>query len=220
MIVECSFEWNAGYSEEVLPFTNNIPQKDGGTHLLGFRSALTRVINKYSNDRNSKKNKITLSGEDIKEGLSTFLGVKRRFEVHIDTAKTTFIDDYAHHPKEINALIKAIKEFYPARRIVGIFQPHLFSRTRDFMDEFANVLSKMDKVILLPIYPARELPIEDVNSEFLLDKIKHDNKVLINEQEKIFECILDELPKVVVTIGAGDIDLLVPKLKNYLLENA
>ena len=157
--------------------------------------------------------------EDIKEGLSTFLGVKRRFEVHIDTAKTTFIDDYAHHPKEINALINAIKEFYPARRIVGIFQPHLFSRTRDFMDEFANVLSKMDKVILLPIYPARELPIEGINSEFLLDKIKHDNKVLINEQEKIFECISDESPKVVVTIGAGDIDLLVLKVKNYLLEN-
>ena len=88
------------------------------------------------------------------------------------------------------------------------------------MDEFANVLSKMDKVILLPIYPARELPIEGVNSEFLLDKIKHDNKVLINEQERIFECVSDELPKVVVTIGAGDIDLLVPKLKNYLLENA
>jgi len=158
--------------------------------------------------------------EDIKEGLSTFLGVKRRFEVHVDTAKTTFIDDYAHHPKEINALINAIKEFYPARKIVGIFQPHLFSRTRDFMDEFANVLSKMDKVILLPIYPARELPIEGVNSEFLLDKIKHDNKVLINEQEKIFECVSDDSPKVVVTIGAGDIDLLVPKVKKYLLENA
>ncbi len=125
--------------------------------------------------------------EDIKEGLSTFLGVKRRFEVHIDTAKTTFIDDYAHHPKEINALINAIKEFYPARRIVGIFQPHLFSRTRDFMDEFANVLSKMDKVILLPIYPARELPIEGINSEFLLDKIKHDNKVLIIALKKRYQ---------------------------------
>ena len=157
-----------------------------------------------------------VSLESIKDGLSTFFGVKRRFEVHIDNDKTTFIDDYAHHPKEINALVNAIREFYPEREILGIFQPHLFSRTRDFMDDFASVLSKIDKVILLPIYPARELPIEGISSKSLLNKITHDNKLLVNQDAMVLECISNESKKVIVTIGAGDIDLLVPKIKNHL----
>lgn len=161
-----------------------------------------------------------LSISEIKNGLSTFSGVKRRFEVHIDTPSCTFIDDYAHHPKEIEVLINAIIEFYPSRQITAIFQPHLYSRTRDFMTEFSQSLSRLDKLFLLPIYPAREKPISGISSKVLFDLINVENKVLVEKNQAFYNDMLVDNNQVVVTIGAGDIDLHVPKIKSFLMENA
>lgn len=124
-----------------------------------------------------------LSEKVIRKGLKTFLGVKRRFEYHLRTDNLVYIDDYAHHPTEIKALIDSVQLLYAGKRITGIFQPHLFTRTRDFFDGFAEQLSRLDEVILMPIYPAREEPISGVNSEALLDKIVAPNKSLIHAGE-------------------------------------
>jgi len=152
----------------------------------------------------------------IKEALSAFLGIHRRFEFRIKTSDLIYIDDYAHHPREIDALIKGVKGLYPGKKITGIFQPHLFSRTRDFADEFARSLEKLDNVIVLDIYPARELPIEGVNAEFLLRKIRHSNKYYGSRSE-LFQLIKDISPEILLTIGAGDIDTLVKPIKKLLL---
>lgn len=109
--------------------------------------------------------------DELRHGLLTYLGVYRRFNIHVNNDHVAYIDDYAHHPTEIRTSIDSVRRLYPDRHFIGIFQPHLYSRTRDFADDFAKVLSSLDEVVLLPIYPARELPIEGVNSEMLLDKI-------------------------------------------------
>ena len=151
----------------------------------------------------------------IRSGLSSFLGVKRRFEYIIKDERLIYIDDYAHHPKEIKALIDSIRLMYPSKRVLGIFQPHLFSRTKDFMDEFADELSKLDELILLPIYPARELPMEGVTSDVLLGKIRTASKKII-EANQVVESISVSQGDVLLTIGAGDIDRLVVKIKEEL----
>jgi UDP-N-acetylmuramate--alanine ligase len=157
-----------------------------------------------------------LSEEEIRHGLRTFKGVKRRFEYQIRTENLVYIDDYAHHPTEIKALVDSIKLIYPNKKITGIFQPHLFSRTRDFMDAFAHELSQLDELILMPIYPAREEPIEGITSEFVLSKCTNSVKAVLSPQEAI-----DKVTKikdgVILTIGAGDIDRIVPKIKSILL---
>ena len=150
--------------------------------------------------------------KEIRHGLASFLGVKRRFEFQIRTSELVFIDDYAHHPTEIEALINAVKALYPAKRITGIFQPHLFSRTRDFFNGFATQLSRLDEVVLLPIYPAREEPIEGVTSDALLNKIKTFKKKLIPEIE-VVAYVASQKCEVVLTIGAGDIDRIIEPLK-------
>jgi UDP-N-acetylmuramate--alanine ligase len=150
--------------------------------------------------------------EQIRSGIKTFLGVKRRFEYIIRTDKVIYIDDYAHHPKEIKALIESVRLMYPKRKIKGIFQPHLFSRTKDFLDDFAEELSKLDEVLLLPIYPARELPIPGITSDVLLEKIANSNKRLVSPVEAI-ESISFENSDVLLTIGAGDIDRIVDGIK-------
>lgn len=151
----------------------------------------------------------------IRSGLQSFLGVKRRFEYIIRNENFVYIDDYAHHPKEIKALIDSIRLMYPAKRILGIFQPHLFSRTNDFMDDFAEELAKLDEVILLPIYPARELPLEGVTSDVLLEKIKNPIKKIMDPNHAIDYISISECD-VLLTIGAGDIDRIVPKLKEKI----
>lgn len=155
--------------------------------------------------------------KDVRAALKKFTGVKRRFEYIFDENKITYIDDYAHHPTEIKAFITSVKSLYPNRKITAIFQPHLFSRTRDFMDGFAEVLSEADNVILTDIYPARELPIEGVTSEVLLSKIKNPNKRLIKLEEIPEKLHVKEID-VLLTIGAGDIDRIVPRLK-FFCEN-
>ncbi len=161
--------------------------------------------------------KYGLSEEEVKLGLESFKGVKRRFEYHIKTDKQVYIDDYAHHPTEIKALAAAVKELYPEKKITAIFQPHLYSRTRDFLDEFAASLEGFDEVILLELYPARERPIAGINSKALLDKIELEQKSLAARQELI-ERFNKEKPAVVLTIGAGDIDQMIGPLKLALLK--
>ena len=133
------------------------------------------------------------------------MGVKRRFDVRINTEKYCYIDDYAHHPEEIRSCLQAIRDFYPNRRLTLVFQPHLYSRTRDFMDEFAEVLATADELILLDIYAAREEPIEGVSSQVLLDKIQMPDKKLVAKTQLI-KLIDSEKPELLVTMGAGDID--------------
>jgi UDP-N-acetylmuramate--alanine ligase len=148
----------------------------------------------------------------IRRGLQSFHGVKRRFEYIVRDKRFVYVDDYAHHPKEIKALIDSIRLMYPTKKVTGIFQPHLFSRTNDFMEDFAVELGKLDEVVLLPIYPARELPMEGVTSDVLLEKIENSNKKLLQPQDVIDSFSVDNCD-VLLTIGAGDIDRIVDKLK-------
>lgn len=159
--------------------------------------------------------KAGVSASDIKHALSTFKGVKRRFEYHIKNKNLIYIDDYAHHPAELKACISAVKELYPDKKITGIFQPHLFSRTRDFANDFAKSLSMLDTCILLDIYPARELPIPGVTSEILLKNINSQQKYLLKKEE-VIPHLLKHTPEILITVGAGDIDMMVEPIKNAL----
>jgi len=159
-----------------------------------------------------------IAEDEFRENLGSFAGVKRRFDYQIREDSLIFIDDYAHHPEEIKALVSSVRDMYPGKKVLGIFQPHLFSRTRDFADGFAESLSLLDEVILLPIYPARELPITGVNSELLLMKIQGIIKS-ISTKEDLLENIACKDLDVILTIGAGDIDKLVEPLRHHLLNN-
>lgn len=154
---------------------------------------------------------------DIVKALRSFKGIKRRFSYQIKTENLVYIDDYAHHPTEINAVHQAVTELYPNQKVLAVFQPHLFSRTKDFADDFAKSLSVFDEVLLLDIYPARELPIEGVTSEWLLSKMTQKNKKLVSKIDLI-SSILQSGATVFVTIGAGDIGELVPSIKKALYE--
>ena len=151
----------------------------------------------------------------IAEALLNFKGIERRFSYKIKTENLVLIDDYAHHPTEINAVVDSVREMYPTKKIAGIFQPHLYSRTRDFIDDFAASLSRFDELILLDIYPARELPIEGVTSSWLLDKITISKKQ-ISSKENLVKNVLKLDSQVIVMIGAGDIGELVGVIKNAL----
>ena len=158
-----------------------------------------------------------VSDEDSKKALASFKGIRRRFSYQIQSDNLVYIDDYAHHPTEINAVHQAVSELYPGQKVLAIFQPHLFSRTRDFADDFAKSLSAFDNVLLLDIYPARELPMEGISSEWLLSKMTNSNSKVVNKNEVISE-ILKSDATVFVTIGAGDIGAMVPSIKKALNE--
>lgn len=153
-----------------------------------------------------------ISNEKIKMALESFQGIERRFTYRIKTDNLVLIDDYAHHPTEINAVYQAVKELYPNQKSLVVFQPHLFSRTRDFMDEFAQSLAQFDEVVLLDIYPARELPIEGISSATLLNKIDNKNKQLASKQalEKVIKAAD---AKIIIMLGAGDISEEIKKLQ-------
>lgn len=157
------------------------------------------------------------STEAIAKAISSFSGIRRRFSYQIKNENLVYIDDYAHHPTEINAVNHAVKELYPGQKVLAIFQPHLFSRTRDFVDGFAKSLSAFDEVILLDIYPARELPMEGVTSQWLMDKMSNSNKKIVAKNDLIASIKASDA-KVIVTIGAGDLGELVPSIKNALNE--
>lgn len=155
----------------------------------------------------------------IKDAVANFKGVKRRFEYIFSNAETVMIDDYAHHPKELNALVRGVREMHPTRKITIVFQPHLFSRTRDFADGFASALNEADEVLLLPIYPARELPIEGVKSEMLAEKMDT-GKVICCEKKELENLLKQKKEKgqleLLVMAGAGDIDALIEPIKYAL----
>jgi UDP-N-acetylmuramate--alanine ligase len=153
--------------------------------------------------------------QQLAEALASYQGVKRRFTYQIKTDSLVFIDDYAHHPQEINAVHQAVREMYPNKKVMAIFQPHLFSRTRDFGDDFAKSLSQFDEIVLLEIYPARELPIEGITSKWLLEKIKNSHKKLIQKSDLVSE-IKSSNAQVILTIGAGDIGEEVKHIKKAL----
>ncbi|MBD0825289.1 UDP-N-acetylmuramate--L-alanine ligase [Aestuariibaculum marinum] len=150
--------------------------------------------------------------QQLAKALASYKGVKRRFTYQIKTDDLVFIDDYAHHPEEINAVYQAVREMYPSKKVLAVFQPHLFSRTRDFVDEFAASLAQFDELLLLDIYPARELPIEGVTAQWLLEKVNNNNKKLVSKTELLTEIHKSEA-KVILTIGAGDIGEEVKRIK-------
>lgn len=158
-----------------------------------------------------------VSNENIKKALASFKGVRRRFSFQIREKRIVYIDDYAHHPTEINAVHQAVRELYPNKKVLAVFQPHLFSRTKDFVDGFAESLSKFDEIGLMEIYPARELPIEGITSTWLLDKITNANKHLV-QKEDLLSFIYKSTFDVLVTIGAGDIGEMVKDIKKMLHE--
>ena len=158
-----------------------------------------------------------VANNKIIAALASFKGVRRRFSFQIREEKLVYIDDYAHHPTEINAVHQAVRELYPNKKIVAAFQPHLFSRTKDFIDGFANSLSQFDEIVLLDIYPARELPMEGVTSSWLLSKINNPNKYLLTKDE-MMDFFRKSNAEVYVTIGAGDIGELVKDIKKLLNE--
>ena len=155
-----------------------------------------------------------ISEDELRLALNSFMGVRRRFDYRIKSDKLVFIDDYAHHPKELWESISSVKAIYPTKKITGIFQPHLFTRTRDFADGFAKSLDLLDELILLDIYPARELPIEGVDSNLILSKMK--SKGRICSKEKLIDQIKQREIEVLLTLGAGDIDKLVEPIEQVL----
>jgi UDP-N-acetylmuramate--alanine ligase len=171
---------------------------------------------------------LKIDDQKIKDAVADFKGVKRRFEYVIPPPLPgevgrglVFIDDYAHHPEELKALISGARSLFEQKKLILVFQPHLFSRTRDLADAFAESLDLADEVILLPIYPARELPIEGVNSEMILNKMKLKTKRIVSKEELIIyinRMVLDHKTKeaVFITAGAGDIDTVLPQLKEIL----
>ena len=156
-----------------------------------------------------------ISDQHIRQAMATFSGVIRRFDVQISRDELVYIDDYAHHPRELEACIRSVRDNYPGRRITGIFQPHLYSRTRDFAEGFAESLSELDELILLDIYPAREKPVEGVSSRLIFDRVDLAEKILIG-REQLMHVLSERTPDVLLTLGAGDIDQFVnPIVKLY-----
>ena len=154
-----------------------------------------------------------VSEEQIKAQMASFKGVWRRFNIHVNTPKVAYVDDYAHHPQEIATAIESIRKIYPERKLIGVFQPHLYTRTRDFASDFTRVLGTLDECILLPIYPARELPIPGVTSEILGGRVVEKKDLIEALKESI---AASDQPVVVLTVGAGDIDRLVPSIAEAL----
>lgn len=153
--------------------------------------------------------------EQVKAALANFEGVERRFDMRLNTPECAYIDDYAHHPKEISAAISSMRNIFPGRRLTAIFQPHLYTRTRDFAEDFAEALSKLDALILLDIYPARELPIEGVSSKIIFDSVRLQDKVLIKKAE-LMDTLKNTDIDALISFGAGDIDRFVAPITEYL----
>ena len=197
-VVNGAYLFDVVYKEETV---SDVNLHMGGLHNIENAVAAIGVA-KYLN----------ISDEKIKVAVADFKGVKRRFEYIVKTEKHVLIDDYAHHPEELRALISGIRSLYGKEKLTLIFQPHLYSRTNDLADEFGVSLSMADEVILLPIYPARELPIPGVTSEMLLDKMTIANKKVLGKREMV-EWLKENKPGLIVMAGAGDIDVLIQEVK-------
>lgn len=158
-----------------------------------------------------------LAPEKVRHALGTFQGVKRRFDIHVNRPGCSYIDDYAHHPKEIAAAISSMRDIFPGRKLTAIFQPHLYTRTRDFADEFAEALSNVDKLIMLDIYPAREEPIPGVTSEIIFDNVTAPEKVIMVKEE-LMDYLKDEPIDTLITFGAGNIDRFIGPITEMLCQ--
>ena len=165
--------------------------------------------------------KLGVEAEKIRTALSEFAGIERRADWIVRQSGLCYIDDYAHHPTELRAIIAAVKEVMPEKKLTGIFQPHLYTRTRDHAQGFAYALNELDTVLLMPIYPARELPIEGVTTHMIYERMDHKkSKVIEVNENEIIEYLNQHPPEVLLTLGAGDIDKLVAVLKKWIHENA
>ena len=208
---QCDYRaYNIDYQQEISCFDLHTPKGEikglqlpahGIYNIWNATAAISSVLEAFPD----------FSEDVIRQKISTFAGVKRRFDYIVRRDDFVYIDDYAHHPNEMRSFITAVREIYPNKVICGVFQPHLYTRTRDFADDFAAVLDLLDIPILLPIYPAREKPIEGVDSEFLLRKMRNPNKLLLQKVE-LLPYLQNHRPDVLLTIGAGDIDRLVKGL--------
>ena len=159
-----------------------------------------------------------VSNEDIKTGMASFRGVDRRFDFKIKTDKMVYLSDYAHHPEEIKQSILSMRALYGNKKLTGIFQPHLYTRTRDFYQEFADSLSLLDEVILTDIYPARELPIEGVSSQLIYDNLRPDIDKILCKKEEVIDILKEKEIEVLMTLGAGDIENYAPQICEILNE--
>lgn len=190
-------------TKEGLDFGEYKMQLFGDHNVMNALSAITTCL------------QLNIELKVIKEGLEKFQGVARRFDIRVRNKKVCYIDDYAHHPEEIKATLKSVKTIFPEKKLTLVFQPHLFSRTHDFMDEFAEALSLADQVLLMEIYPAREKPIPGVTSSVLLERISCKEKQIC-QKEDLLKTIQNIRPELLVTMGAGDIDRFVPQLETLL----
>ncbi len=209
------YAWNIRVSKESYYFDYHTPEKvyydmqmtyPGIHNIENAILALSIAIN------------LGVSEYELRASLKTFKGMKRRFDLQLKTQDTIYYDDYAHHPEEIEATITSLKHLHPNKRICGIFQPHLYSRTRDFADEFARALEHLDDIILIPIYPAREEPIVGITSKTILHKINKMDKYHVTK-EQLFPLLSALQPQLLVTLGAGDIDQLVEPITQFLKDN-
>ena len=201
------YAYNIDYQQEISTFSLHTPNGEieglalpahGIYNVLNSTAAIVAVLEAFPD----------MPIDLIRQKISTFAGVKRRFDYIVRREDFVYIDDYAHHPNEMRSFITAVREIYPGKVICGVFQPHLYTRTRDFADDFAAALDLLDRVILLPIYPAREKPIEGITSEFLLQKMTITDKRVLQKTE-LLPYLQAHRPDVLLTIGAGDIDRLV-----------
>jgi UDP-N-acetylmuramate--alanine ligase len=163
----------------------------------------------------SVANQLGIAPEVIAGALSSYQGVERRIDLQVNRPDKVYIDDYAHHPEEIKAFLSSVKALFPGKKLTGIFQPHLFTRTRDFADEFARSLELLDVLILLDIYPAREEPIEGVTSSLIFDQVRLKEKMLV-KREQLMRVIKAQDPELLVTMGAGDINQFVSTIKEWM----
>ena len=212
-----------GFNSNSNYFISNYRVDDEVAHFdINFKKSITSIQFKMQGKHNALNalvafaigNFLGINNEDIQKSLSTFKGVKRRF-TYILKSPRVIIDDYAHHPTEIDAVQKSVKEMYPGKKITAVFQPHLYTRTRDFMDQFAESLSEFDEIILTDIYPAREEPIKNIDSQALLRKIKS-NRKLISKKSNLSSCLKNSKSDVFVIMGAGDISDEVQLIKEKI----
>jgi len=205
---------NIGIKDGYYHFDLNTPNGIVGNLKLGV-PGLYNIENAVAASAAALQQGIT--EEELRKGLSSFSGVVRRFDVQYRGKKAVYIDDYAHHPAELKAAITSVKELYPGRKVIGVFQPHLFTRTRDFTYEFAQSLDLLDEIILLDIYPAREEPIPGITSESILKRMQNTNRKLCSKDE-LKEILKKEDIDILITMGAGDIDRLVPDITKILTD--
>lgn len=212
-----------GFNSNSNYFISNYRVDDEVAHFdINFKKSITSIQFKMQGKHNALNalvafaigNFLGINNDDIQKSLSTFKGVKRRF-TYILKSPRVIIDDYAHHPTEIDAVQKSVKEMYPGKKITAVFQPHLYTRTRDFMDQFAESLSEFDEIILTDIYPAREEPIKNIDSQALLKKIKS-NRKLISKKSNLSSCLKNSKSDVFVIMGAGDISDEVQLIKEKI----